>query len=150
MTQRIILFIALHRWMTFGWMMKVAGRVEMSFVVNALAMMLKCVPERNLTGIRLQPLLLQVALPLLLLIPMVTAQLFLIVRMILRLFQLPLNQREVVIITTPIMMMTVFLQFLLQSMFLREHHHQHLTLFLRELLVVLVGQVVSVKVLETD
>ncbi len=40
--QKTILFIPPHLWMRFGWMMRVVVRVEMSFVVNALKMMLKC------------------------------------------------------------------------------------------------------------
>jgi hypothetical protein len=70
------------------------------------------------------------------------AQLFLTVTMILRSSLVPLNQREVLVITTPIMIKSVFL---LQITLLRELHQLHLTLML-----VLVGQVVKGKALARD
>jgi hypothetical protein len=121
--------------MRFGWMMRVVIRVEMSFVVNALAMMLKCVLETEPWGRELQPQLQRLAPPLLLLLLEVMVQLFLIVRMILLSSLVPQNQREVLVIMTPmiIMMMAVFLP---QLTFLRELHQLHPTLML-----VLVGRV---------
>ncbi len=50
-------------------MMRVVVRVEMSFVVNDLAMMLKCVLETEQRGRELQPQLQRLAPPLLLLFP---------------------------------------------------------------------------------
>ncbi len=134
--QKTILFIALHLWMRFGWMMRVIVRVEMSFVINALAMMLKCVLETEQRGRELQPQLQRLAPPLLLLFLEVMTQLFLIVRMILLSSPVPQNQREVLVITTPmiIMMMAVFLP---KLTFPRELHQLHPTLML-----VLVGWVV--------
>jgi hypothetical protein len=70
------------------------------------------------------------------------AQLFLTVTMILRSGLVPLNQREVLVITTPIMMKSVFL---LQITLLRELHQLHLTLML-----VLDGQVVKGKAFGRD
>ncbi len=127
--ERTILFIAPHLWMRFGWMMRVVVRVEMSFIVNALAMMLKCVLETEPQGRELQPHLRRLALSLLLLFLEVMAQLFLIVRMILLSSLVPQNQSEVLVITTPtiIMMMAVFLP---QLTFLRELHQLHPTLML--------------------
>ncbi len=81
--------------------MRVVVRVEMSFVVNALAIMLKCMLETEQRGRELQPQLRRLAPPLLLLFLEVVAQLFLIVRMILLLSPVPQNQREVLVITTP-------------------------------------------------
>jgi hypothetical protein len=117
-------------------MRRIDVRVEMSFVINALAMMLKCVLETEQQGRELQPQLRRLAPPLLLLFLEVMAQLFLIVRMILLSGPVPQNQREVLIITTPmiIMMMAVFLP---KLTFLRELHLLHPTLML-----VLVGRVV--------
>jgi hypothetical protein len=122
--------------MRFGWMMRVVVRVEMSFVVNALAMMLKCALETEQLGRELQSQLRRLAPPLLLLFLEVMAQLFLIVRMILLSSPVPHNQREVLVITMPmiIMMMAVFLP---KLTFLRELHQLHPTLML-----VLVGRVV--------
>ena len=134
--QRTILFIAPHLWMRFGWMMRVVVRVEMSFVVNALAMMLKCMLETEQQGRELQPQLRRLAPPLLLLFLEVMAQLFLIVRMILLSSLGPQNQREVLVITTPMIMMMMAV-FLPQLTFLRELHQLHPTLML-----VLVGRVV--------
>jgi hypothetical protein len=122
--------------MRFGWMMRVVVRVEMSFVVNALAMMLKCVLETEQQGRELQPQLRRLAPPLLLLFLEVMAQLFLIVRMILLSSLGPQNQREVLVITTPMIMMMMAV-FLPQLTFLRELHLLNPTLML-----VLVGRVV--------
>jgi hypothetical protein len=108
----------------------------MSFVVNALAMMLKCVLETEQQGRELQPQLQRLAPPLLLLFLEVMAQLFLIVRMILLSSLGPQNQREVLVITTPMIMMMMAV-FLPQSTFLRELHLLNPTLML-----VLVGRVV--------
>jgi hypothetical protein len=116
--------------------MRVVVRVEMSFVVNALAMMLKCVLETEQQGRELQPQLQRLAPPLLLLFLEVMAQLFLIVRMILLTSLGPQNQREVLAITTPIIMM-MMAAFLPQLTFLRELHLLNPTLML-----VLVGRVV--------
>ena len=135
-TQRIILFITPHLWMRFGWMMRVVVRVEMSFVVNALSMMLKCVLETEPRGRELQPQLQRLAPPLLLLFLEVIAQLFLIVRMILLLSPVPQNQREVLVIMSPMIMMMMAV-FLPQLTFLRELHLLNPTLML-----VLVGRVV--------
>jgi hypothetical protein len=134
--QKTILFIYPHLWMRFGWMMRVVVRVEMSFVVNALAMMLKCMLETEQQRRELQPQLQRLAPPLQLLFLEVMSQLFLIVRMILLLSPVPQNQREVLVITTPmiIMMMAVFLH---KLTFLRELHQLHPTLML-----VLTGQAV--------
>jgi hypothetical protein len=116
--------------------MRVVVRVEMSFVVNDLAMMLKCVLETEQRGRELQPQLRRLAPPLLLLFLEVMVQLFLIVRMILLLNPVSQNQREVLVITMPmiIMMMAVFLP---KLTFLRELHQLHPTLML-----VFVGRVV--------
>jgi hypothetical protein len=81
------------------------------------------------TGWRLAP-------PLLLLFLEVMAQLFLIVRMILLSSLGPQNQREVLVITTPMIMMMMAV-FLPQLTFLRELHLLNPTLML-----VLVGRVV--------
>ena len=135
-TQRTIVFIAPHLWMRFGWMMRVVVRVEMSFVVNALALMLKCVLETEPQGGELQPQLRRLAPPLLLLFLEVMAQLSLIMRMILPSRLVPQNQREVLVITTPMIIMTMAV-FLPQLTFLRELHHLHPTLML-----VLVGRVI--------
>ena len=45
MMRRSILFIVLHLWIRSGWMKKVVDKVEMSYIVNVLAMILKCVLE---------------------------------------------------------------------------------------------------------
>ena len=50
MMLRTISFIAPHHWMTSGWMMKVADKVEMSFAVSELEMMLEFEIERGLQG----------------------------------------------------------------------------------------------------
>jgi hypothetical protein len=101
----------------------------MSYVVNALAMILKCMLETEQQGRELQPQLRRLTPPLLLLTLEVMAQLFPIVRMILWSSLVPQNQREVLVITTPmiIMMMAVFLP---QLTFLRELHQLHPTLML--------------------
>ncbi len=127
--QKTILFIAPHLWMRFGWMMRVVVRVEMSFFVNALAMMLKCVLETEQRGRELQPQLQRLAPPLLLLFAELMAQLFLIVRMILLSSPVPQNQREVLVITTPMIMMMMAV-FLPKLTFLRELHQLHPTLML--------------------
>jgi hypothetical protein len=121
--------------MRSGWIKKVADKVEMSYVGNALAMILKCVLETEPQGIELQPQLQRLAPPLLLLTLEGMAQLFPIVRMILWSSLVPQNQREVLVITTPMMMMMAV--FLSQLTFLRELHQLHLTFML-----VLVGRVV--------
>ena len=41
-------FIAPHLWMKSGWMKKVVDKVEMSYVVNVLEIMLEFVLETNL------------------------------------------------------------------------------------------------------
>jgi len=119
-------------------MMRVVVRVEMSFIVNAPAMMLKCVLETEQQGRELQPQLRRLAPPLLLLFLEVMAQLFLIVRMILLLSLVPQNQREVLVITTPMIMMMMAV-FLPQLTFLRELRELQLH---PTLMLVLVGRVV--------
>jgi hypothetical protein len=116
--------------------MRVVVRVEMSFVVNALAMMLKCVLETEQQGRELQPQLRRLAPPLLLLFLEVMAQLFLIVRMILLSSLGPQNQREVLVITMPMIMMMMAV-FLPQLTFPRELYLLNPTLML-----VLVGRVI--------
>jgi hypothetical protein len=125
MTLRTILFIAPHLWMKSGWMKKVVDKVEMSYVVNVLEMMLEFVLETNPRGRKCQ---LRLVPPPLLLFLEVMALSFPIPRMILRSSLGPQNQREVlVLITTPTMMMTVFLP---QFKFLRELHQLHHILML--------------------
>jgi hypothetical protein len=126
MTLRKILFITPHLWMKSGWMKKVIDKVEMSYVVNVLKMMLELVLETNPRGIKHQ---LQLVPPPLLLFLEVMALSFPIPRMILWSSLGTQNQREILmIITTPsLMMMTVFLP---QSKFLRELHQLHQILFM--------------------
>ncbi len=50
MMLRTILFIAPHHWMKSGWMMKVADKVEMSFAISELEMMLGFEIKRGLRG----------------------------------------------------------------------------------------------------
>ena len=50
MMLRTTLFIAPRHWMKSDWMMKVADKVEMSFAVNELEMMLRFEIERGLLG----------------------------------------------------------------------------------------------------
>ena len=123
-------------------MMRVVYRVEMSVAANVLAMMPRCVQKTEPQGSELQPHLLRwLALPLLLQFLEVMAQLFLIVMMILWSSLVPKNQREVLVIMTPIMMMMMAV-FVPQLTFLRELHQLHLTFML-----VLFGRVVRGKLL---
>jgi len=125
MTLRTILFIAPHLWMKSGWMKKVVEKVEMSYVVNELEMMLEFVLETNPRGRKRQ---LQLVSPPLLLCLEVMALSFPIPRMILWSSLEPQNQREVLEeTTTSVMMMTIFLP---QSKFLREPHRMHLILLM--------------------
>ena len=89
-------------------MKKVADRVAMSYVVNILEMMLKFVLKKNPRGRKLLSLFRVVPPPLLLFLE-VMAQSFLTVRMILLLVLCSQNQREVLGITMPMMVMPVFL-----------------------------------------
>ena len=90
MTLRTILLIAPHLWMKSGWMKKVVDKVEMSYVVNALKMMLEFVLETNPRGRKRQLQL--VPSPLLLFLE-VMALSFPILRIILRSSLGPQNQR---------------------------------------------------------